>query len=268
MTDRSAQARRLHTLHQAARPLLLFNAWDAGSAKAVADGGADALATSSWAVAAAHGLPDGEQLPLQATLDVVARIAAACELPLTVDLERGHGDPAAAVRHAIAAGAVGANLEDGLANGRLRPTEEQAALLAQARAAAAAAGMPAFFINARTDLFLQHSRDAHDGALTDQALARARAYADAGADGFFAPGLVDAGSIEALVRGCPLPVNLMVMPGCPPFAELAKLGVARVSHGPGPYLAAMQALAAAFAHAPEAVGRPDRTQTESARSAG
>lgn len=268
MTDRSAQARRLHALHHAARPLLLFNAWDAGSAKAVADGGADALATSSWAVAAAHGLPDGEQLPLQATLDVVARIAAACELPLTVDLERGHGDPAAAVRHAIAAGAVGANLEDGLANGRLRPADEQAALLAQARAAAAAAGMPAFFLNARTDLFLQHSRDAHDGALMDQALARARAYADAGADGFFAPGLVDAGSIEALVRGCPLPVNLMVMPGCPPFAELAKLGVARVSHGPGPYLAAMQALATAFAHAREAVGRPDRTPTEGARSGG
>ena len=245
MHPRSGLARRLHALHRAPRPLQLFNAWDAGSARTIAHCGAEALATSSWAVAAAHGMDDGERLPLEATLAVVARMAAVADLPVTVDLERGHGDPASSVAQAVAAGAVGGNLEDGLESG-LRPLAEQAALLRQARAAAEAAGL-AFFINARTDLFLQQ-RDGH-ADLLEQALVRARAYALAGADGFFAPGLTDPELIAALVRACPLPVNIMALPGCPPLAELARLGVARFSHGPGPYLAAMEALALACTRA-------------------
>ncbi len=245
MHPRSGLARRLHALHRAPRPLQLLNAWDAGSARTIAACGAEALATSSWAVAAAHGMDDGERLPLQATLEVVARIAAVADLPLTVDLERGYDDPASTVAQAIEAGAVGGNLEDGLASG-LRPVADQAARLRQARAAAEEAGL-AFFINARTDLFLQQ-RDAH-AELLEQALVRARAYALAGADGFFAPGLTDPQLIAALVRECPLPVNIMAVPGCPPLADLARLGVARLSHGPGPYLAAMDALARACTRA-------------------
>lgn len=123
MHPRTPLARRLHALHQGPRPLLLFNAWDAGSAKTIAGCGAEALATSSWSVAAAHGLPDGEQLPLEATLETVARIARVSGLPLTVDLERGYDNPADTVARAIAAGAVGGNFEDGLASG-LRPLED------------------------------------------------------------------------------------------------------------------------------------------------
>ncbi len=247
MHPRTPLARRLHALHQGPRPLLLFNAWDAGSAQTIAGCGAEALATSSWAVAAAHGLPDGERLPLAEMLHTVARIADASDLPLTVDLERGYDDPADTVARAIAAGAVGGNLEDGLEPG-LRPLEEQVARLAQARAAADAAGLP-FFINARTDLFMQRPAETHDPALVDEALARARAYATAGADGLFVPGLVAPALIERVARHSPLPVNIMWMPGCPTFDALARLGVARVSQGPGPYLAAMRALAAACTQA-------------------
>lgn len=247
MHPRAPSAHVFRALHKGPRPLLLFNAWDAGSARTIAGCGAEALATSSWAIAAAHGLPDGEQLPLEATLDTVARIAKVSELPLTVDLERGYDDPAETVARAIAAGAVGGNLEDGLASG-LRPVEEQAARLAQARAAAEAAGLP-FFINARTDLFLQRPADTHDAGLVDEALARARAYAAAGADGLFVPGLVAPELIRRVVQGSPLPVNIMWVRGCPSFEELARLGVARVSHGPGPWIAAMEAVAAAFARA-------------------
>jgi len=244
MHPRTELARRLHALHRGPRPLLLFNIWDAGSARTVAACGAEALATSSWAAAAAHGVDDGEHLPLRATIEAVRRIAAASGLPLTVDLERGFGDPGSTVAQAIEAGAVGCNLEDGLGAG-LRPPGEQAALIREARAAADAAGLP-FFINARTDLFLQGA-DGREEDRIEQTLSRARAYAGAGADGLFVPGLTDPALIATLVRGCALPLNIMVVPGCPPLAELARLGVARVSHGPGPYLAAMQAVTGAFA---------------------
>ena len=243
MHPRTPLARRLHALHQGPRPLLLFNAWDAGSARTIAGCGVEALATSSWSVAAAHGLPDGEQLPLEATLETVARIATVSDLPLTVDLERGYDDPADTVARAIDAGAVGGNLEDGLVSG-VRPLDEQAARLVQARAAADAAGL-SFYINARTDLFLQRPAETHDAALVDDALTRAQAYAAAGASGLFVPGLVDPALIERVVQRSPLPVNIMWVPGCPAVDALARLGVARVSHGPGPYLAAMQALTAA-----------------------
>ena len=253
MHPRAESARRLHALHHGPQPLLLFNVWDAGSAKTIAACGAEALATSSWAVAAAHGLDDGERLPLDATLEVIARIATVSDLPLTVDLERGYRDPAATVERAIDAGAVGCNLEDGLESG-LRATSEQAALIAQARATADAADLP-FFINARTDQFLQQPAATHDTQMVEQVLERAQAYAAAGANGLFVPGLVQPALIEALVARSPLPVNIMVMAGCPPLAELARLGAARVSHGPGPYLAAMEAVSAAFARA-RAAGSP------------
>jgi 2-methylisocitrate lyase-like PEP mutase family enzyme len=246
MTRQIDKARRFHSLHLDG-PLVLFNIWDPGSAKAVAEAGAQAIATGSWSVAAANGYPDGEAMPLALALDNIARIAAACDLPLTVDLERGYDDVGATVRGAIAAGAVGCNLEDGLADG-MRAIEDQAARIAAARAAADAAGVP-MFINARTDLFLQAAPDTHDAALVDQALQRAQAYAAAGADGVFVPGLVDASLIASLVDASPLPVNIMVLPAAPPLARLAELGVARVSHGPGPYLVAMQGLAAAAAEA-------------------
>jgi 2-methylisocitrate lyase-like PEP mutase family enzyme len=244
--NQTERARRFHELHQPGRPLVLYNAWDAGSARAVAAAGAHAIATGSWSVAAAHGYDDGEKLPLELALANLERIVRAVKLPVSLDFESGYGAAPERVgdnvANALARGAVGFNLEDRVIGGEgLYTVEEQAARLAAARAAAERAGVAAF-LNARTDLFLKTGRAEHDESLLERALERARAYAAAGASGLFAPGLVDERLIERLCRSCPLPVNIYVQPETPPAKRLAELGVARISHGPGPYRSAMKTL--------------------------
>ncbi|MES2130485.1 MAG: isocitrate lyase/phosphoenolpyruvate mutase family protein [Pseudomonadota bacterium] len=248
MLSQKEKAQRFRALHVAGDPLVLFNVWDAGSAGAVAASGARALATGSWSVAAANGYPDGERLPLDFALDNLARIVRATELPLSFDIESGYGDApdvvARTVERTIAAGAIGCNLEDSFpADGTLRAIDAHAARIRQARKAADAT-LPEYFINARTDVFFQKGV-AHDEAALELAIARAHAYAEAGASGIFVPGLADEGLIAQLVKASPLPVNIMVGANTPPLPRLAALGVARVSHGPGPYLLAMKALEAA-----------------------
>ncbi|HEX4956305.1 MAG TPA: isocitrate lyase/phosphoenolpyruvate mutase family protein [Thermoanaerobaculia bacterium] len=243
MSTQRAKAELFRSLHVPGSPIVLFNVWDAGSAKAVAAAGARAIATGSWSVAAASGFADGERIPLDLALDNLARIVGAVELPVTLDLESGYGETAAGVgltvTRAIEAGAIGCNLEDSFPeDGSLRETTDQVARLAAAREAAEAAGVP-FFINARTDHFLINPPEKHE-ALVAAALDRGRAFRDAGADGFFVPGLVDEALIARVVAGSPLPVNVMVGSGSPPLARLAELGVARVSHGPGPFRGAMK----------------------------
>jgi methylisocitrate lyase len=249
MPSQNAKAQTFRALHVAGKPLVLFNVWDAGSAKAVAAAGARALATGSWSVAAANGFADGERIPLDLALENLRRIVKVTELPVSVDLESGYGASAEAVgdtvARAIEAGAVGCNLEDSFpADGSLREIAAQVGRIGCARKAADAARV-ALFINARTDVFFQGSNPPHDEALVLTALERARAYAAAGADGIFVPGLADPALIAQLVRASPLPVNIMMGKSVPPVAELTDLGVARVSHGPGPYVLAMKALEAA-----------------------
>ncbi|MPV66073.1 isocitrate lyase/PEP mutase family protein [Burkholderia sp. BE17] len=236
------------SLHRAGQPLALFNVWDAGSARTAADAGAVALATGSWSVAAANGFGDGEQMPRALAMEVLARIARATDLPVTVDLESGYGerpeDVAETIALSIEAGAVGCNLEDSFpATGELRDVEAAAARLAAARQAADRAGAD-YFINARTDVFFAAPADTHDERLLDATLTRARAYAAAGADGLFVPGLRSPALIRKLTAASPLPVNVMRVAETPTLAELAEYGVARISHGPYPYLQAMQTLAA------------------------
>jgi 2-methylisocitrate lyase-like PEP mutase family enzyme len=238
--------RAFTALHVKGDPLVLFNCWDAGSAAAIAKAGAKALATGSWSVAAANGYRDGEDLPFEVALANAARIVRAVDLPVSIDIEGGYGAAPAAVAStakAIAdAGAIGCNFEDRVVAGEgLYSMADQAARIAAIRAAAG----EHFFINARTDVFLSAPADTHDDAKLDDAIARARAYAEAGASGFFAPGLVDEGLIGKLVDAAPIPVNIMMFPGVPEPDRLAALGVARISHGPGPYSQAMAALEAA-----------------------
>jgi 2-methylisocitrate lyase-like PEP mutase family enzyme len=235
--------RRFAALHVPCEPLILFNAWDAGSARAVAEAGAQAIATGSASVAGAHGFADAEALPLELALANAARIVAAVDLPVTIDFEGGYAlDPegvAANMAKLAATGAIGCNFEDQVIGGQgLHPTEFQAARI---RAARAAVG-PDFFINARTDLFIQARPETHDEALAEAALIRANAYAEAGASGIFVPVLAD---LDLLARFCavtPLPVNFMAWPGAPTAAQVAKAGVARISHGPFPWKLAMAAL--------------------------
>lgn len=246
MNDQIRKAEQFQTLHIPGKPLILFNIWDAGSARAVAASGAPAIATGSWSVAKANGSEDGEHFPLAAVIDNLRRIVKASDLPVTVDLESGYGDTpekvGETVSMAIDAGAIGCNLEDSFpADGTLRPVADQAERIRSARRAADAAHIP-FFINARTDIFFQHPAEAHDDAMIDAAIDRGRAYAQAGASGLFAPGLDKIALINRLAGASPLPLNIMASATTPPRDELARSGVARLSHGPGPYLLAMKAL--------------------------
>ena len=246
LSDQTRKAKAFRALHIRGTPLVLFNAWDAGSTKAVTASGAKAIATSSWSVANANGFIDGERIPVTLVIDNLRRIISATELPVTVDLESGYGDAPEAVgttvRLAIEAGAIGCNLEDSFpGSGKLRETADQADRIRCARRVADQARTQ-FFINARTDVFFQKPAEEHENPMVDEAIERALAYAEAGADGIFAPGLTDIALIASLVEASPLPLNVMVVDSTPPLSVLAQHGVARVSHGPRPYLLAMKAL--------------------------
>ena len=225
-------------LHVAGDPLVLFNVWDAGSAAAVAKSGAKAIATGSASVSMANGFGDGEEVPLEFAVANAERIVRTTELPVTVDFEGGYAERADGLtangRRLASTGAIGCNFEDQVVGtDRLYPITEQ-----EERIAALRAGVGGdFFINARTDLFLKAPAHAHDAALVDQAIERGKAYADAGTNGFFIPGLADLSLVERICRALNLPVNAMHLPGGPSRAHWASAGIARVSHGPFPFMA-------------------------------
>jgi 2-methylisocitrate lyase-like PEP mutase family enzyme len=241
--DRRSKAEALRAMHTEPELLVLVNVWDAVSARTVAAAsGCRALATASWSIAAAHGVPDGEALSRDAMLAAVGRIATAVDVPVTADLEMGYGADAGAVgatiEAAIAAGAVGCNLEDG-GGDPLRPAAEHAERVAAAREAGEQAGVP-IVINARTDVFL-HAVGAPEERV-DHALERGRAYVAAGADCIFVPGATDPDDLRRLVGDMGAPVSVLAMAGGPSPAELERLGVARMSLGPGSLGIAMTAL--------------------------
>jgi len=232
------KAKRFAELHVAGTPLLLYNAWDAGSAKAILEAGAKAIATSSWSVAAAQGYGDGEAIPIDFAEQIVGRITATIDIPVTVDFEGGYseddGELAANIARLLDLGVIGINFEDRIVKGSgLYSVERQARRIAAIRKAAAQKGVD-LFINARTDAFFEHGDDA-----VGEALDRAKAYAAAGASGFFVPGLVNDALIGRVAEAVTLPVNVMVMDGVPSNRRLSELGVARISYGPIPYVRAM-----------------------------
>ena len=224
-------------LHRKGDPVVLYNIWDAGSARCVAEAGAKALATGSWSVAAAHGYGDGQKLPLPLLLETVREIVAATDLPLSVDFEGAYSeDPAQAaanVAQVIDAGGIGINFEDQMVGrGGVHPIDKQAARIRAIREMAERQGV-ALFVNARTDLYLKTQE--HDAALVDAVIERGKAFADAGASGLFVPRMADARQIEKVVKEVPLPLNLIAFPGAPSKREWANAGVARISQGPFPH---------------------------------
>ena len=225
-------------LHVAGDPLVLFNAWDAGSAAAVAKSGAKAVATGSASVSMANGYGDSEEVPLDFALANAARIANAIDLPVTIDFEGGYargGETLTANGRRLAdTGAIGCNFEDQIVGtDRLYEVGEQCARIAALRSGVGAD----FFINLRTDLFLKAPSGEHDTSLADQAIERGKAYADAGANGFFIPGLADVSLVDRIAKAVSLPVNAMHLPNGPSRAQWASAGIARVSHGPFPFMA-------------------------------
>jgi 2-methylisocitrate lyase-like PEP mutase family enzyme len=235
MVDKAQQAKAevFRSLHGSG-VLVLPNAWDAGSAAVIAAAGAQAIATTSGGVAWSLGRTDGHGLSRDEMADQVRRIAAAVNVPVTADIEGGYGatpeDVARTVELVVAAGAVGVNIEDsGAPGGGLFDAQAQAERLTAARAAAERAGLPGLVINVRTDVFLFGIGEP-EGRL-DDVITRAVAYAAAGADSLFVPGLTDLETLSLLVKSTSLPVNVMAGPGAPTVAEFTAAGVRRVSLG-------------------------------------
>jgi 2-methylisocitrate lyase-like PEP mutase family enzyme len=219
-------------LHQQAEPLLLANVWDAASARAAQSAGYVAIGTSSAAIADMLGYADGEGVSFAELQALVARLRTVTDLPLTVDVEAGHGETAGAVvdnlLNLAALGVVGVNLEDSVVHNGLRELLDSAAFaqrLRDIRAGLQAAGV-VLFLNVRTDTFLLGVANARA-----ETVARSRRYAASGADGLFVPCMIDEADIAAIVAGVSLPLSVMGMPNLPSFERLAALGVKRISMG-------------------------------------
>jgi len=237
--DKRVQAQKaalLKKLHQGLKILVLANAWDVISARIVEEIGFPAVATTSAGVAATLGYPDGQRVSREEMLEVVGRIARAVEVPVTADLEAGYGTTpsqmADTARALIAAGAVGLNLED--MTGDEETSQVDTALqmekIQAIQEAAAAAGVP-LVLNARTDIYLMPIGPPE--TRLERTIERLGAYATAGADCVFAPGVREPQTIAKLVAGCKVPLNILMMPGGPSLDELERLGVARASIGSG-----------------------------------
>jgi 2-methylisocitrate lyase-like PEP mutase family enzyme len=245
MPTQTDKARLFAELHAKGDPLVIFNVWDAGTAKAAAEIGAKAIATGSYAVALANGFADGENIPLQLVLENLERIVASVDLPVSLDFEGGYASEpyelGRNIEQVIKAGAVGINFEDRVVRGEgLYPIEQQWARIRAIRKAADGQAVP-FFINARSDVVLRLKMQENTFAHLEQLIERAHAYAEAGASGFFAPALVNPDLIGKLCEASPLPVNILIVPNVPSSAELARLGVARISYGGGTYRTAIGA---------------------------
>ncbi|HEX4601351.1 MAG TPA: isocitrate lyase/phosphoenolpyruvate mutase family protein [Gemmatimonadales bacterium] len=227
------QAEAFRSLHRGPGLLVLPNAWDVVTARLVEAAGYPAVATTSAGIAWALGYPDGERISRDEMLGVVQRIAAAVAVPVTADMEAGYGrrpeDAAATARGVIAAGAIGLNLEDGTTDGTLLDATLQVERIRAVREAGAAAGVP-LVVNARTDAF--ETQGSTPAERLREALRRANAYHDAGADCLFVPHVSDGDTIGRLARELTGPLNVIAGPPAPALGALARLGVRRASLGP------------------------------------
>ncbi len=258
MPDLASRATTLMDLHTAPEILVLANVWDVVSAQVVASTeGVRALATASHSIAATFGYQDGENIPLELHLSMVERIAAAVDLPVTMDFEAGYGDAGTSAARAIAAGVVGGNLED-----QMKPLDEAVAAVEAVLRAGRDAGID-FVLNARTDAFVRASAGADRGELVTEAIRRGRAYLEAGAPVVFVPGIVAREEIAAVAEGLgPRKLTVISVPGRSlPVRELQELGVARVSTGPFTQRVALTALQDAVSELLAGGTLPERTRS-------
>jgi 2-methylisocitrate lyase-like PEP mutase family enzyme len=223
----AADAIALRRLYADPEILRVVNVWDAVSARVISDlPMTRAIATAGHGIAASHGYPDGEKIPLETMLAALAEIVGQSAHPVTADLDGGFGDAGETTRRAIAVGISGANIED-----QLRPLDESIAVMAAAVQAGESAGVP-FVLNARTDAFTRGGGRELDVKIAD-AIERGRAYLDVGATAIFVPGVLDADTTRRLVDGIGAgKISVIGLPGALSAAEYEAMGVARISYGP------------------------------------
>ena len=258
MFDLAARASSLLALHTDPEILVLANVWDVVSAQVVAGtDGVRALATASHSIAATFGYEDGENIPLDLHLDMVGRIVAAVDVPVTMDVEAGYGDPGETARRAIERGVVGGNLED-----QMKPLDQAVAAVEAVLRSGRNAGID-FVLNARTDALIRAEPGADRGALVREAIRRGTAFLEAGAPVVFVPGAVTREEIGALVDGLgPQQVSVIAVPGRSlPVRELEQLRVARVSTGPFTQRVALTALQDATTELLAGGSLPESTRT-------
>ena len=241
LKSQKEKAEDFRALHHGKRILILPNGWDVPSARVFEDAGFPAIATSSAGLLVSLGYPDGEVIGRDEFVSAVGRIARVLSVPLSADVVAGFGkttkEVLVTVKAILKIGAVGINIEDFThATKKLFPIERQVENVKAIRKLGETVGVP-LVINARTDALRFAEGD--EGARFKEAVRRATAYRDAGADCVYPMGLTDAASIANFVKALDFPINVMVRKGLPPIRELQKLGVARVSFGPGPSYAAM-----------------------------
>lgn len=224
-------------LHRPGSPLLMPNPWDAGSARVLAALGFRALATTSAGFANTLGRPDGS-VTREEALTHAAAVVAAVDVPVSADLENGFADDphgvAKTVRKAVGTGLAGCSIEDATKRDD-DPIYPIGLAVERVEAAVESAGRD-FVITARAENFLHGRPD------LAETIARLQRYQEAGAHVLYAPGLTTHEQIRAVVSSVDRPVNVLALPATPPVAELAELGVARVSVGSGFALAALGAL--------------------------
>jgi 2-methylisocitrate lyase-like PEP mutase family enzyme len=230
--DLQVAAERLRSLHSGPEPLVLPNVWDGATARAVAEAGFTAVATTSSGMSASLGWADGERTPVDEMFAAIGRIARCTELPLTADIESGYGlSPQDVVKRLLAAGAVGCNLEDtdhAAGGPTLRDATAQAERLMAVRRAARDAGVD-IVLNARVDVFLRPA--ATDAAPVEEAVRRGRLYLEAGADCVFPIGAPGEAAIATLVADIHGPINVIAgFRGAPGVRRLGELGVRRISY--------------------------------------
>jgi 2-methylisocitrate lyase-like PEP mutase family enzyme len=224
-------AERLRALHHGPGPLVLPNAWDAVTARAVVNAGFPVVATTSSGVARSLGWADREKTPPEEMFAAIARIARAVAVPVTADVESGYGlAEEVLAERLLATGAVGCNLEDSDHQnpGALLDAAQQARRIAALKRAAQAAGVD-IVLNARIDVLVHQSGPEADRV--PEMIRRARTYLEAGADCVFPILASDEAQVATLVTGIDGPVNVMALDGGPSLARLTSLGVARISFG-------------------------------------
>jgi 2-methylisocitrate lyase-like PEP mutase family enzyme len=234
LRSQKEKAEHLFSLHVGGEMLVLPNVWNPIGARVLAKKGYQAVATASAAISASLGYQDGEKLMRSTLIDIIGRIARSVDVPVTADIETGYGETVSelemTVEQVIESGIVGVNIEDSLGGGGLRTVEEQCQRISVVRQVAEHQGIQ-LVINARIDSYLSGVFSCSEEA-TEDAVSRAKAYSDAGADCIYPIGPGDEVIVRLLRKRIAAPINILASPKAASLTVLREIGVNRVSFGP------------------------------------